>query len=322
MSDNSTEIYNLIKHSLDTYSTWWSPYDLKDLSDRLLKSNSAPYCKFYHYRHTDRTNIMMDLMLCLHNNDYFEAFKQHYPSDYFSYEIYDYLQDAYIEASKHPEVMTQIEKVFDFVQSNKNAPKDYALIPAFTDHPRFKQRLQIESDRIGEQELRQSLWVQYGYVSWPIMLAWKASDYSCRCQSQMTAEHYSRLLEVYLQFTSPQDVMEKVIDLYQNCGQSAHYWAQAVSLKSLAQYGLFAGIDELFMGTPMYEDPRLNDAAQKLALIKAQYCDDTYQRLRQLTPEQGQEVRKCNILPKKMIHALGWSTAQERRHDLQSDMGL
>lgn len=322
MSNNVQDIYKLIRHSMDSYSTWWSPYDLADLSGRLLDAKAAPYCKYYDYHGSERVNIEIDLLLCLNSDRYLDAYKKEYPDNYFSYCIYDYLGDSYLEATKHPDVLNRIERLFEFFLSKAETPKDYVLVTPFSYHPRYQQRIQIEVARVGQEQFVKSLWSQYGPNAWPIMLSWKAPEYTCRCLNDMETKHYSKLLDIYLEFMTKDDLIRTIISNYQFLSKTGPFWSQVIDLDEMVVAAGFSGVDELFMCIPSGSTESIHRDAQTLALTKALNCPTTFHRLSQLTCEQGQGIRRSNKLPKEIIHRLGWSTLKERRQDLASDMGL
>ena len=322
MSTDVSDIKKLIWHSLNAYSTWWSPFNLADMAHRLLTANAAPLCKFYDLNHELDNSVTFDLLLCLHSDRYFEAYKQALRFDKFSYKVYDFLDDAYLEAVDHPEILNRIEQLFKFFIEQCSSPKTHVLLAVFNDHPRYHQRIQAELNRVGKDQLIKSMWSQYGTTSWPILLSWRAPEFTCRCVGDMETRHYAKLYDIYLEFMCDSDLNKLIVTNFQFSAHSGPFWSQVLSLDDMASAAGFSGVDELFMGVANGSIYTIHKDAQRLALTKALNCPTTLKRLSQLTPEQGQIVRKSNMLPKEIIHKLGWSTPNERRQDLIIDMGI
>ncbi len=322
MNTEAREIVQKIQHSLDTYSSWWSPLNLQEMADKLLNFQEAPWCKHYNGQGDISADLHFDLLLSFHSDRYLRAFIEQFDFERYGQDANEMLRDAYIESSHHAEILDRIEALFAHLHKKSKHPEGYLLVAPFNTHPRFNERIEKEAARLGNHQFMTMLWQAFGAAAWPVMLAWKAPEFSCRGAIHMRQAHYHKLNEIYEQFMDRESLILHIVKDFQGPLINTQYWAKEVTLEELKQVGAFTSEKALLLGQSDSLDEDMAWAFQRFALLKASSCPKTQQVLKTFDDEEIQQIRSLKILDKKTVYALDWPSAAERRRDLESDMGL
>lgn len=316
------DIIKAITHSLNHYSTWHSYLDLEELANTLLEAKAAPLCAEYDVVYDIDRKMDIDVILCLNSDPYFEAYKGHLVFDKFCLSVFETLDHAYSSAQDNPIAMDRIERLFELFLANSSHAEKFALLAPYGAHPRFAKRISSEVNRLGERQFMKTCFRQYGCDAWPIMIGWKAPEMVCLSSSEMQQEHFKKLINIYQEFMSKKQFVRHVMKTLQYHGKSASKWAREITLDEMMDATGFGSASALFLGINGTSCGDLNKGAQHLALTKALECPQAYKLLSQMTQQEGRIIMGARVLPRKVLHDLNWTSNQERRNDLESDMGI
>jgi hypothetical protein len=316
------DIIKAITHSLNHYSSWHSYLDLEMLANTLLQAKAAPLCAEYDVVYDIDRKMDIDVLLCLNSDSYFKTYKDHLVFDRFSVGVFETLDHAYSSAEDNPIVMDRIERLFALFLANSSHAEKFVLLAPYGAHPRYAQRIETEVNRLGARQFMITSFRQYGCEAWPIMIGWKAPEMACLSSSEMQQEHFKKLMDIYQEFMSKQNFVRHVMKRLQYHGKSAAMWAKEITLDEMMAASGFSNASELFLGVNGVSNGDLKQGAQHLALTKALICPETYKLLSKMTRQQGRRIMGARVLPRKLLHDLNWTSNQERRNDLERDIGL